>query len=80
MISFDVIDLETGEYPDLEGIALMEDWASDLMYCDMQGFYIGEGGRLLLADECGRYEHCPRGRFKIIVKIKGVETDYSFVY
>lgn len=33
---FDVIDTKTGEYPDLWDIALKEDWAKDLMYCDME--------------------------------------------
>ena len=33
---FDVVDTKTGEYPDLEKIALKEDWAKHLMYCDME--------------------------------------------
>lgn len=37
---FDVIDTKTGEYPDLWEIALKEDWANGLMYCDMEGFAI----------------------------------------
>jgi len=35
--SFTVIDVKTGEYPDLETIALYEDWAKGLVYCDMEG-------------------------------------------
>lgn len=38
MIRFDVIDLQTGKYPDLEKIALHEKWAKHLIYCDMEGF------------------------------------------
>ena len=62
---FDVVDTETGEYPDLEKIALKEDWAKHLMYCDMEGFAIEEDGTLPLLDECGRQACCPEGRFEI---------------
>ena len=62
---FDVVDTKTGEYPDLEKIALKEDWAKHLMYCDMEGFAIEEDGTLLLLDECGRQACCPVGRLEI---------------
>ena len=62
---FDVVDTKTGEYPDLEKIALKEDWAKHLMYCDMEGFAVEEDGTLLLLDECGRQACCPVGRFEI---------------
>lgn len=63
---FDVIDTKTGKYPDLWEIALKEDWAGGLMYCDMEGFAIEEDGTLLLLDECGKHVYCPEGRFKIV--------------
>ena len=50
--SFTVIDKLTGEYPDLENIALHEEWAKGLVYCDMEGFALEEDGSLLLLDEC----------------------------
>lgn len=62
---FNVVDTKTGEYPELEKIALKEDWAKHLMYCDMEGFAIEEDGTLLLLDECGRQACCPAGRFEI---------------
>lgn len=62
---FDVIDTKTGEYPDLWDIALKEDWAKGLMYCDMEGFAIEEDGTLLLMDECGKIRYCPIGRFEV---------------
>lgn len=62
---FEVVDTKTGKYPDLEKIALKEDWAKHLMYCDMEGFAIEEDGTLLLLDECGRQACCPAGRFEI---------------
>lgn len=67
-MNFSVIDPKTGEYPDLEQIALHEDWAKGLMYCDMEGFLIGEDGELILADECGKFAYCPDGRFVVIPK------------
>lgn len=66
MPKFTVIDTKTGEYPDLWDIALHEEWAKGLMYCDMEGFAIEEDGSLFLMDECGRYKYPPEGRFKIV--------------
>jgi hypothetical protein len=67
MNGFNVIDLETGEEPGMENIALNEEWARGLMYCDMEGFYIGEDGTLILADECGNFAYCPDNRFRVEV-------------
>lgn len=64
---FDVIDRTTGKYPDLEQIALNEDWAKRLIYCDMEGFAMLEDGNLILLDECGNYEYCPPDRFEAII-------------
>lgn len=65
MITFDVIDPKTGEYPDLEHISRTEEWAKNLIPCDMDGFCINEDGNLLLMDECGNYSHCPIDRFDV---------------
>ena len=65
MITFDVIDPKTVEYPDLEKIARTEEWAQNLIYCDMDGFCINEDGNLILMDECGNYSHCPADRFEV---------------
>lgn len=62
---FIVIDPSTGEYPDLEKIALNEEWAQGLTYCDMDGFATTEDGTLLLLDECDNFAICPPGRFVI---------------
>lgn len=64
--SFSVIDPETGKYPDLEHVAMHEPWAKGLIYCDMEGFAIDEGGLLLLMDECGNFRYCPPERFTVI--------------
>ena len=64
-MTFNVIDPKTGEYPDLEHIALTEEWAQNLIPCDMEGFCINEDGSLLLMDECGNYAYCPLDRFQV---------------
>lgn len=64
-IEFKVIDNNTGREADIGKIALKEDWAKGLMYCDMQGFAILDDGNLVLLDECGKFEYCPSERFSI---------------
>lgn len=66
MFTFKVIDIKTGEEPDVEKICLAEKWANSLMYCDIEGFALTENGSLILADECGRFEYCPPNRFKVV--------------
>ena len=65
-MKFKVIDKKTGKEADTYQIALKEDWAKDLMYCDMEGFAVEEDGTLLLVDECGKFEYCPQDRFEIV--------------
>lgn len=72
MIKFTVIDNKTGKYPDLWKIAQKEEWAKDLMYCDMDGFALLEDGNLILMDECGNYAFCPADRFTVEFESMGV--------
>lgn len=65
-MQFDVIDTKTGAYPDVEKIALTEDWAKGLIYCDIDCFAIQEDGNLILIDDCGNIAYPPEGRFKIV--------------
>lgn len=64
-IEFIVIDNNTGKQADISEIALKEDWAKGLMYCDMEGFAINENGQLVLIDECGNFAYCPYDRFTV---------------
>ena len=64
--SFRVIDNKTGKEADAYNIALKEDWAKGLIYCDIEGFAIEEEGNLILLDECGNVAYCPSGRFTVI--------------
>ena len=72
-LGFDIIDTKTGEYPDLEKIALTEEWAQGLVYCDMDGFAVRDDGSLILLDECGNCVSCPPGRFEIRLQDGGAE-------
>lgn len=67
---FTVLDTKTGKEADTYKIALKEEWAKSLCYCDMEGFAVEEDGTLLLVDECGKFEYCPEGRFKIVPEIE----------
>lgn len=64
-MKFTVIDPKTGDTPDLEQIALSEEWAKHLISCDVEGFALREDGILVLYDECGNLAYCPTGRFRI---------------
>lgn len=65
MKGFRVIDNIYGGEADSYEIVVNEEWAKDLMYCDMEGFAVLESGALILADECERFEYCPKERFTI---------------
>jgi len=49
----------------LQQIALHEDWAKSLIWCDMEGFLISSEGDLYLADECGNWVSCSLDRFEV---------------
>ena len=64
--TFTVIDTKTGKEADEYEIALHEDWAKHLCYCDMEGWAIENDGTLLLVDKCGRFAYADRERFKVV--------------
>ena len=49
---FTVVDTRTGKPADDEWVAINEDWARGLIYCDMEGWYVSEHGEIALLDEC----------------------------
>ena len=69
-MQFDIIDTKTGWYPDVEKIALSEDWAKGLIYCDIDCFAMQGDGTLILIDDCGNIAYPPAGRFEV-VPVKG---------
>ena len=75
MKGFTVIDKTTGQYPDCEKIALEEDWAKHLLYCDIDEFAITEDGNLLLMDDCGNVAYCPNGRFEVVEEVEALPLE-----
>ena len=65
---FCVFDKKKNKEADCYKIALKEDWAKCLCYCNMEGFAITQDGMLILLDECGRYTYCPDNRFKVVAE------------
>ncbi len=65
LIEFEVIDNQTGESPDCEKIALTEEWAKRLIYCDIDCFAITEDGSLILIDDCNNIAYPPSDRFTV---------------
>jgi hypothetical protein len=66
-MTFKVIDKTTGKEADTYNIALNEQWAKNLVYCDIEGWFIGEDGSLMLADECSNYAYPPDAdRFEVV--------------
>lgn len=74
-MKFRVIDNKTGKEADVYEIALHEEWAHCLVYCDMEGFFISEDGDLILADECGTFVYCDPERFKVVFKEERPHVD-----
>ena len=66
---FRVIDKHTGKEADTYEIALHEEWAQRLCYCDMQGWALEDDGTLLLLDECGNFEYADRDRFDVVLNM-----------
>lgn len=64
--TFTVIDRKTGKEADTYKIALKEKWAAGLIYCDIDGWAIGDDGSLMLIDDCGRFAYADRERFKVV--------------
>lgn len=79
MNGFTIIDNLTGEYPDCEKIALNEEWAKGLIYCDIDGFFIGEDGALVLTDDCGNTRWCPADRFTVIFESLPIKREKTAV-
>ena len=65
---FRVIDLTTDKEPDLRQIVLKEEWASGLLYSDVEGFAIAQDGTLALMDGLGNFRYCPLCRFDVILE------------
>ncbi len=78
-MKFRVIDKKTGKEADTWNIALHEEWAQGLVYCDMEGFAITEDGYLMLADECGHVVYCDTERFKVVFEEERPHENWEYL-
>ena len=63
-MTFKVIDTKTGKEPTdrvINNIAQK----GGLITTDIDQFFVGEDGALVLADDCGNIAHCDTKRFKV---------------
>jgi hypothetical protein len=63
-MTFKVIDIKTGKEPTsrvIDNIAKK----GGLMIMDIDQFFVGEDGSLVLADDCGKMTYCDTKRFKV---------------
>ena len=68
-MTFRVIDKRTGKEPIFDHNHIFkEKWfkESGLIYCDIDGWYIGEEGELVLIDDCGNVGYPPVDRFDVV--------------
>lgn len=63
-MTFKVIDTKTGKEPTsrvIDNIAKK----GGLMIMDIDQFFVGEDGSIVLADDCGNITYCNTERFKV---------------
>ena len=63
-MTFKVIDKKTGQEPTRRVIRNIA-YKGGLMEMDIDQFFVGEDGELLLMDDCGNITYCDTKRFKV---------------
>lgn len=63
-MTFKVIDTKTGKEPTYRVIYNIAK-KGGLMTMDIDQFFVGEDGSLVLADDCGNITYCDTKRFKV---------------
>ena len=63
-MTFKVIDTKTGKEPTYRVIHNIAK-KGGLMTMDIDQFFVGEDGSLVLADDCGNITYCDAKRFKV---------------
>ena len=77
MAKFKVMDITTGREVSAEKIDKIakENGLADM---DIDQFFIGEDGRLVLADDCGKIAYCDTKRLKIYPVLTGKYPDLEY--
>ena len=58
---------------------LKQRWTENLIPCDIDGFYLGADGQLILADECGNFAYVPQNGEILITMLIGTDI-YEITY
>ena len=64
MTLFKIIDRKTGKEP-TDRVITAQARLGNLIPCDIDGFYVGEDGQIILVDDCGNCTWLDMGRFKV---------------
>lgn len=80
MTLFEIIDKKTGKEPTDRVINSMAR-LGNLIICDIDGFYVGEDGQIILVDECGNCTWLDMERFEVRWKnerqrLRKMQTSY----
>lgn len=71
-MTFKVIDSKTGKEPIakvIDNIAI----EGGLVRNDIEQFYVGEDGSLILCDDCGNITYCDATRFKVVAESEDIK-------
>jgi hypothetical protein len=58
-------EIKNADGSDIDYEKLGQKYKDQLIYCDIDGFYIGEDGQLILMDDCGSYVWVERKDYQI---------------
>jgi hypothetical protein len=61
-------DITNADGSPIDYDALGQKYKDQLCYCDIDGFYIGEDGRLVLMDDCGSAVWVDRGDYHVEIR------------
>jgi hypothetical protein len=64
----DGFDITNADGSPIDYDALGQKYKDQLCYCDIDGFYIGEDGRLVLMDDCGSAVWVDRGDYHVEIR------------
>lgn len=64
MTLFKIIDTKTGKEP-TDRVITAQARLGNLIPCDIDGFYVGEDGQIILVDDCGNCTWLDMSRFKV---------------
>lgn len=73
MMLFKIIDTKTGKEP-TDKVITAEAELGNLITCDIDGFYVGEDGQIILVDDCGNCTWLDMSRFKVEMQNEASQT------